>query len=402
LHYFWGDDMGLKRPLELRGPDGRTVAARLALIAAVLPLLTACEQNTFVPPPPPKVEVAAPVQKPVTRYLDATGNTAAIKNVDLVARVQGFLQSINYQDGSLVKQGSTLFTIEPETYKLKLEQAQAAESGAEASLKQAEADFRRQSDLVQRQAVSQATLDTSTSTRANAQANLQQAQANTKLAEVNYGYTNVAAPFDGIVTAHLVSVGELVGVASPTQLATIVALDPIYVNFNVNEQDVLRVREEARRRGMTLNELRQLPVEVALQTEQGFPHKGNLDYVSPNINPSTGTLAVRGLLPNPDRVLLPGSFVRIRVPFDEKPAVLVPDAALGSDQAGRYLLVVNADNVVEQRKVQTGQLDGELRVIESGIKADDKVVVAGLLRAIPGQKVDPQLQKIEPPSASAK
>ncbi|MEA2889632.1 MAG: hypothetical protein QOI05_425 [Bradyrhizobium sp.] len=394
--------MKLVRPADFVRLERLKKCAPLALAALPLFLLTACEQNTFVPPPPPKVEVAAPVQKPVTRYLDATGNTAAIKNVDLVARVQGFLQSINYQDGSFVKQGTTLFTIEPETYKLKLEQAQAAESGAEASLKQAEADFRRQSDLVQRQAVSQATLDTSTSTRANAQANLQQAQANTKLAQVNYGYTNVAAPFDGIVTAHLVSVGELVGVASPTQLATIVALDPIYVNFNVNEQDVLRVREEARRRGMTVNELRQLPVEVALQTEQGFPHKGNLDYVSPNINPSTGTLAVRGLLPNPDRVLLPGSFVRIRVPFDEKPALLVPDAALGSDQAGRYLLVVNADNVVEQRKVQTGQLDGELRVIESGIKADDKVVVAGLLRAIPGQKVDPQLQKIETPSASAK
>jgi len=365
-------------------------------------LLTGCEQNTFVPPPPPKVEVAAPVQKPVTRYLEATGNTAAIKNVDLVARVQGFLQSINYQDGSFVKEGTTLFTIEPETYKLKLEQARAAESGAEATVKQAEADFKRQSELVQRQAVSQATLDTSTSTRTNAQANLQQAQANTHIAEVNYGYTNVVAPFDGIVTAHLVSVGELVGVASPTQLATIVALDPIYVNFNVNEQDVLRVREEARRRGMTVNELRQLPVEVALQTEQGFPHKGNLDYVSPNINASTGTLAVRGVLPNADRVLLPGSFVRIRVPFDEKPALLVPDAALGSDQAGRYVLVVNADNVVEQRKVQTGQLDGELRVIESGVKADDRVVVAGLLRAIPGQKVDPQVQKVEPPQASAK
>jgi RND family efflux transporter MFP subunit len=135
-----------------------------------------------------------------------------------------------------------------------------------------------------------------------------------------------------------------------------------------------------------------------LQTDQGFPHKGNLDYVSPNINQSTGTLAVRGLLPNPDRVLLPGSFVRIRVPFDEKPALLVPDAALGSDQAGRYVLVVNSDNVVEQRKVRTGQLDGELRVIESGLKGDDKVVVAGLLRAIPGQKVDPQLQKIETPA----
>src|SRR4051812_9895055 len=224
---------------------------------ALLPLLlTGCEQNSFVPPPPPKVEVASPVQKPVTRYLEATGNTAAVKNVDLVARVQGFLQSINYQDGTLVKQGTTLFTIEPETYKLKLEQAKAAESGAEASVRQAEADFKRQSELVQRQAVSQATLDTSTSARANAQANLQQAQANTKIAEVNYGYTNVTAPFDGIVTAHLVSVGELVGVASPTQLATIVALDPIYVNFTVNEQDVLRVRAEARRRGMTTEELK--------------------------------------------------------------------------------------------------------------------------------------------------
>jgi RND family efflux transporter MFP subunit len=387
-----------KRPLDATSRDARFFYARLALGASSLVLLTACEQNTFVPPPPPKVEVAAPVQKPVTRYLEATGNTAAIKNVDLVARVQGFLQSINYQDGTFVKQGTTLFTIEPETYRLKLEQAKAAESGAEASLRQAEADFRRQSDLVQRQAVSQATLDTSTSTRANAQANLQQAQVNTKIAEVNYGYTNVAAPFDGVVTAHLVSVGELVGVASPTQLATIVALDPIYVNFNVNEQDVLRVREEARRRGMSVAELRQLPVEIALQTEQGFPHKGNLDYVSPNINPSTGTLAVRGVLPNVDRVLLPGSFVRIRVPFDEKPALLVPDAALGSDQSGRYVLVVNADNVVEQRKVQTGQLDGELRVIDSGLKAEDKVVVAGLLRAIPGQKVDPQLQNIETPA----
>jgi RND family efflux transporter MFP subunit len=177
-----------------------------------LVLLTGCEQNSFVPPPP-KLEV--PVSKPVTRYLEATGNTAAIKNLDLVARVQGFLQSINYQDGTLVKQGATLFTIEPDTYKLKLEQAKAAESGAEASLRQAEADFKRQSDLVQRQAVSQATLDTSTSTRANAQANLQQTQVNTKIAEVNFSYTNVTAPFDGIVTAHLVSVGELVGVASP-------------------------------------------------------------------------------------------------------------------------------------------------------------------------------------------
>jgi RND family efflux transporter MFP subunit len=365
--------------------------------------LSACEQNSFVPPPPPKVEVAIPLQRPITRYLEQTGNTAPIKNVDLVARVQGVLQAINYQDGTFVKEGTTLFTIEPETYKLKLEQAQAAEAGAQASVRQTDADFKRQSDLVQRQAVSQATLDNSTSARDNAQANLQQAQANTKIAAVNYGYTNVVAPFDGIVSAHLISVGELVGAASPTQLATIVALDPIYVNFNVNEQDVLRIREEARRRGMTTSELRQLPVEVGLQTESGFPHKGKLDYISPSLNQSTGTLAVRGVLPNPDRTLLPGFFARVRVPFDEQQdALLVPDVALGSDQAGRYVLVVNRENVVEQRKVLTGPLEGDLRVIETGLKPDDRVVTTGLLRAIPGQKVDPQLQKIEASPAAKK
>ncbi|MEP6841746.1 MAG: efflux RND transporter periplasmic adaptor subunit [Bradyrhizobium sp.] len=376
-------------------------APRIAFVICVSISLCACEQNSFVPPPPPKVEVAVPVQRAVTRYLEATGNAAPIKNVDLVARVQGVLQAINYQDGTLVKEGTTLFTIEPETYKLKLEQAQAAEAGAQASVRQTDADFKRQSDLVQRQAVSQATLDNSTSSRDNAQANLQQAQANTRIAAVNYGYTNVVAPFDGIVSAHLVSIGELVGASSPTQLATIVALDPIYVNFNVNEQDVLRIREDARKRGLTPSDLRQLPVEVGLQTESGYPHKGKLDYISPSLNQSTGTLAVRGVLSNADRVLLPGFFVRVRVPFDEQQnALWVPDVALGSDQAGRYVLVVNAENVVEQRKVRTGPLQGDLRVIETGLKPDDRVVTSGLLRAIPGQKVDPQLQKIEAQPAS--
>jgi RND family efflux transporter MFP subunit len=392
----WGRAMKLAPDPE--NPRRVTLVSRLAIAALALPLLAGCEQNTFVPPPPPKVEVATPLQHPITRYLEATGNTAAIKSVDLVARVQGFLASIDYKDGTFVKEGTTLFTIEPETYKLKLEQAQAAEAGAQASVKQAEADFNRQKDLVAKQAVSQSTLDTSTSTRDNAQASLQQAQANTKIADVNFGYTKVAAPFDGVVTAHMVSVGELVGVASPTQLATIVSLDPIYVNFNVNEQDVLKVRAEARRRGMSSVDLTRLPIQVGLQTEEGYPHQGNLDYASPTINQSTGTLAVRGVIPNPDRVLLPGFFVRVRVPVEqEQTALLVPDTAQGSDQGGRYVLVVNKDNVVEQRRVRPGQLDGTLRVIEEGLKPDDRVVIGGLLRAIPGQKVDPQLLTIEPP-----
>ena len=376
----------------------RATAASLALIA-----LAGCEENTFVAPPPPKVDVALPLQRPITRYLEATGNTAPIKQVDLVARVQGFLQSIDYKDGDFVKQGTTLFTIEPETYKLKLDQAQAAEAGAQASLKQAELDFQRQTSLVARQAVSQSTLDTSTANRDNARANLQQAQANTRIAEVNYGYTKVTAPFDGVVSAHLVSVGELVGVSSPTQLATLVAMDPIYVNFNVNERDVLRIRADARRRGLTSADLKQTPVEVGLQTDNGYPHVGKLDYAAPTINQSTGTLAVRGIIPNAERVLLPGLFVRVRVPVEKQEnALLVPDTALGSDQSGRYLLVVSGDNTVEQRKVTTGQVENGLRVIETGLKPEDRVVIAGLLRVIPGQKVDPQLQKIVEAQASAK
>ncbi len=390
------------RPLHPRAIRGshlvRATAASLVLIA-----LAGCEQNTFVAPPPPKVDVALPLQRPITRYLEATGNTAPIKQVDLVARVQGFLQSIDYKDGDFVKQGTTLFTIEPETYKLKLDQARAAEAGAQASLKQAELDFQRQTSLVARQAVSQSTLDTSTANRDNARANLQQAQANTRIAEVNYGYTKVTAPFDGVVSAHLVSVGELVGVSSPTQLATIVAQDPIYVNFNVNERDVLRIRAEARRKGLTSADLKQTPVEVGLQTEDGYPHVGKLDYAAPTVNQSTGTLAVRGIVPNADRVLLPGLFVRVRVPVEKQEnALLVPDTALGSDQSGRYLLVVTADKTVEQRKVTTGPLENGLRVIETGLKPEDRVVIAGLLRVIPGQKVDPQLQKIVEAQASAK
>jgi len=392
----------LARPAHRNGA-WRQIGRALATAAAIVALAGCEDKNTFVAPPPPKVDVAAPVQRPVTRYVEATGNTAPIKSVDLVARVQGFLQSIDYTDGTFVKQGPQLFTIEPETYKLKLDQAQAAEARAQASLRQAAADFKRQSDLVQRQAVSQATLDTSTSTRDNAQANLQQARANTRIAEVNYGYTKVSAPFDGIVSAHMVSIGELVGVASPTQLATIVAMDPIYVNFTVNEQDVLRIRAEAQRRGLTPVDLKQFPIQVGLQTETGYPHEGKLDYVAPTLNQSTGTLAVRGLVPNDKRVLLPGYFVRVRVPFDQdKNALLVPETALGSDQGGRYLLVANGDNTVEQRKVQIGHTDNGLRVIESGLKPDDRVVIAGLLRVIPGQKIDPQLTKIEQPQASAK
>jgi RND family efflux transporter MFP subunit len=369
------------------------VFARLLTGLAALGVLAACGQsNTYVAPPPPKVTVAKPVEQKVTRYFEATGNAAAVNSANLVARVQGFLTEIKYTDGAAVKKGAHLFTIEPEPYQLKLQQAQAAEASAEATVKQTEADFERQQELVQRQAASKAAFDNSTANRDTAKARLLQAQADTRQAKINLDYTKVVAPFDGIVTARQVSIGELVGSGGTQLLATIVQLDPIWVNFNASERDVLHVRDILNKRGEKATDLLGTTVEVGVQTDPGYPYKGKLDYIAPTVNQATGTLAARAELANTQRLMLPGFFVRVRVPLEETPALLVPSVALGSDQAGRYVLIVNADNTVEQRKVEVGPTVGEMAVVESGLKADDRVVVAGILRAVPGQKVDPQTQ----------
>ena len=370
-------------------------SACLAAFAAAV-LLAACgPSNTYVAPPPPKVTVAKPVAQKVTRYFEATGNTAAVNSANLVARVQGFLTEIAYTDGASVKKGAHLFTIEPEPYQLKLQQAQAAEASAEATVKQTEADFERQQELVSRQAASKAAFDNSTANRDTAKARLLQAKADTKQAQINLDYTKVVAPFDGTVAARQVSVGELVGGSGTQVLATIVQLDPIHVNFNASERDVLLVRDMLYKRGQRAIDLIGSPIEIGLQTDAGYPHKGRLDYIAPTVNQGTGTLAARAEMRNETRLVLPGFFVRVRVPLEETPALLVPSVALGSDQGGRYVLIVNGENVVEQRKVEVGPTVGEMAVIESGLKAEDRVITAGILRAVPGQKVEPQAKTAE-------
>ncbi len=351
--------------------------------------LAACgNNNTYSPPPPPKVTVAPPLQRDIARYFDATGNSAAVNLVDLVARVQGFVQAISYTDGQFVKKGTSLFTIEPEPYKLKVDAAKASVTSAQATLLVKQQDYARQADLLQRQVSAQVSYDQALAARDSAQADLQSAQADERQAEINFGYTDVTAPFDGVVTARQVSIGQLVGANSATTLSTIVQLDPIWVNFNVSERDVLEVREFLAKEGRTTATLLGTPVEIGLQNEEGYPHAGKLDYVAPDVDPSTGTLAARAILDNANRVLLPGFFVRIRIPGKPRPALLVPDVAIGSDQGGRYVLVVNKDNIVEQRKVEPGQSIGDLRVIDQGLTKDDRVVVGGIMRAIPGEKVD--------------
>ncbi len=230
----------------------RRFFARVTLMLAVCGGVAACgKNNEYAAPPPPKVTVAAPVEQDVTRYFEATGNTASVNSVDLVARVQGFVQAISYKDGDYVKKGTSLFTIEPEPYKLKVDAAKAAVVSDQATLTQAQAEYDRQAALVAKQVSTQANYDKALAQRDSAQADLQSAQANERQAEINLGYTDVTAPFDGVVTARQVSIGQLVGANSPTTLATIVQLDPIWVNFTASERDVLQVRAILASRGET-------------------------------------------------------------------------------------------------------------------------------------------------------
>src|SRR5262249_44135233 len=228
------------------------------------------------------------------------------------------------------------------------------------------------------------------------------AKANVESARINLGYTQVTAPFDGVVTARKLSIGELVGGDQPNQLATIVQLHPIWVWFNISERDVQRMRALLAEEDETVAQLiNKMPVEVETQTETGYPHKGMLDYVNPTVDPSTGTLQVRGSYQNPGNALLPGYFVRVRVPLHPKSALLVPETAVGTDQGGRYVLLVDKNNVVEQRRVQLGQAVGQMRIVESGLAPADRVVVAGIQDAIPGQKVNPEEQTSEAATTDA-
>lgn len=364
---------------------------RFAFALAVT--LAGCKkENAYVPPPPAEVGVMHPISRTVEPYIDSNGSVVAYNQVTVQARVQGFVQQIAYKDGEQVKAGQLLFLIEPAPYEAQLQQAQANLAADQAQYTYNELEYNRQAALaVQSFAASKSAADQAKAQADTYKAKVQNDQAAIAIASINLGYTRVLAPFDGIATNHLVSLGQLVGVGTPTALANVVQLDPVYVTFTANDQQVQNFHAALVKKGLSEISPNAVTITIGLMSQSGYPFQGTLDYISPTADPTTGTVLARAILPNPKRNLLPGYYVNVRAGSKAlaAPALLVPDVALGANQEGRYLLVVNKDNIVEERQVTLGQQEGALRVIATGVNPDDNVVVSGLERAIPGNKVAP-------------
>lgn len=405
---------GLSRLLPMRrlGARGILVATAVAAMFAAGPGLAQTPPAKPAAEPQPwggggaaqGVPVVHPLVQTISEYVELTGNAAPVNSVKLIARVDGYLDAVLFADGARVRKGDKLFSIQPEQYKAQLQQAQAQVQLQEASLRHATIEVKRYTALVKKDAATQIEVDNWVFQKAAAEANLLSAKAQVALAELTFSYTTVTAPFDGLMGKHLVDPGNVVGSpGQPAVLAEIVQLNPIYATANLNEQDLQRVRAQLDNGRRSLAARNKVPVEVGLANGTGYPYRGHLQYVAPAIDPTTGTLLLRGILDNPDATLLPGMFLRLRIPMPREVAgaLLVPNVAVGEDQGGRFVLVVNRDNVVERRGVQLGELVGGLRVISSGISREDRVVIGDLWRAVPGAKIVPQLTTITPPPGTA-
>jgi len=378
------------------------------LVGAVV-LAAGCERagNEFVAPPPPQVTVATPDQRSVTRYLTYTGVIEALETVEMRARVAGFLSSIHFEPGQEVKKGDLLFTIDKREYVARVNEAKARLSAAIAELDLAEVTLERVKDAFRLDAASELEVREKQAARDQAAAAVELTRANLQSAELDLEYCEVRSPVNGRIDRNRVDVGNLVGRNEPTLLAVITDVKDVYVTVDASEDVLLDIRRELQelyadgriKPGQTADG-KQRTAELSLADREEFEFKGVIDYVSPTLDAGTGTIQVRGRFDNSSNFLVPGLFVRLRVPRETKDAMLVPDAALLTDQVGRYALVVDDKGVVEQRRVQIGAREGPMRVVVSGLTPNDRIVVKGVQRARPGLTVTPVVEGAQAPGAA--
>lgn len=353
------------------------------------------------PPVVPAVSVSYPVEREVTDYADYTGRTAAVESVEVRSRVWGYLEKVNFKEGALVKKGDVLFELDARPYEAQLEQAKAKVRQDEAQLAYDEAEYQRNLKLAPSGAVAKAELDKAAAARGVDIANIAADQAAVAARQLDVAYTKVIAPVSGRASRYIVNVGNLIQAGDQgggTLLTTIVSVDPMYVYFDADEYAVLKVRNLIREGKLPSARDVDRPVWLGLGNEKGFPHEGILNFVDNQVNPRTGTLRLRGTFPNKDEQLAPGYFARVRIAVSPPHrAVLISDRALDSDQGQRIVYVVDADNKVSIRPVQTGALHDGLREITDGLKPGERVIVTGLQQVRPGATVNPTL--VEMPRA---
>jgi len=347
-----------------------------------------------------EVVVCVPVVEEITDFEDFTGRTEAVASVEVRARVTGYLDKILFKEGTEVKQGDPLFEIDPRTYQADLRRAEATLLQAEARLKRLRLDHKRAAPLLPSQAISQEDFDRIVGDRDEAEAAVKLAEAARDLARLHVGFTRVTAPISGRISRQLIDAGNMVK-ADETPLTTIVTVDPIYAYFDEDERTMLRIRRMIRAGTMKSAQEAVAPVLLGLVDEEGHPHEGTLNFVDNRVDVMTGTLRLRGIFPNPNRLLSPGLFARIRVPIGSPhSAILVSEQALGSDQGQKFLYVVNDKDEVEYRRVKVGPFQDGLRVIEEGLGQKDRVIISGLQRVRPGEAVKPTLAAGRAPGES--
>jgi RND family efflux transporter MFP subunit len=357
----------------------------------MLGLFPACKQQEAQKEPRrPDVTVSLPVQEEVSRYLEYTATTAALQSVDIRARVPGFLEKICFQPRAKVKAGDLLFVIDPRQYEATVKEAKGKLDAQKAASKLAQTELQISQQLESKEAISELRLEKKVAERDMSAADVELAEAALDKAKLDLEWTQVTSPTDGRVSRNLVDVGNLVGATEKTLLTTVLNDDFVYAYFNVSELDLLPIlRQHAKKPDPSSGASVRVPIYMGLADETGYPHEGHFDFADTKVDPSTGTIQVRGIFPNPDGLLMAGMFVRVRVPVEKRTALLMPDVAVQFDQGGRYLLVVNDENVVLRKRIKMGELVDGMRVIEEGLTNNDRVITTGWQRARPGSKVNP-------------